>query len=191
MLHALDESRILHAKHFALKKHYGLRRPNRTQEPIWKHLEETADLVRFSGGTTEEIIAGWTHDTLEDTKTTADEIEEMFGRVVRELVNGLTDPPEFEALPLLQRKLAQAERIKGKSRGVKRVKISDQTSNTRLVTRDPPTAWNRIECVHYIYGAAAIVKECADVSPYLDATFATALREAYHVYPELRSFKVD
>ncbi len=171
------------ARAFAIERHAGHTRPNKKQDPIWMHLEEVARLVEHSGGSYEEVAAAWLHDSVEDTETTLEEIKEIFGPEVAELVDGLTDPPEFANLPLLERKLKQAERIRCKSPGVKRIKKSDQTSNTYLVTRDPPLDWDYQKCTDYVKGAAAIAKECNGVSGFLDMVFELAYRDALRIYP--------
>ena len=48
------------------------------------------------------------HDTVEDTQTTLDELEEHFGEEVRSLVNEVSDD---KSLPKQERKRLQARRI--------------------------------------------------------------------------------
>ena len=100
------------ARIFAICRHAGQFREHKAHQPFIIHPKEVAELVRDSGGNEKEIAAAWLHDTVEDTETTLAEIEEFFGPELREIVDGLTDPPEFKGLPLLVRKARQAERVR-------------------------------------------------------------------------------
>jgi (p)ppGpp synthase/HD superfamily hydrolase len=130
--------KIEESKELATLRHLGQFRPSRSREPKINHIEEVARLVAKSGGSQEEVIAAWLHDIVEDTDTTIPEIQELFGNDIAELVDSLTDPPAFSALPLDLRKFQQAQRLLLKDDRVKRIKLSDQISNVRSVINDPP-----------------------------------------------------
>lgn len=159
---------------YAVDKHAGQFRLNRARESVGVHFIEVAGLVAQSGGTPEEIAAGLLHDTREDTTATDAEIRSLFGDTVADLVDGLTDPPEFAGMPTLERKTLQAERLFGKSDGVKRVKVADSTSNLRSVATDPPVSWTRSKCADYIEGARRVSEAGSGVSAFLDAEFREA-----------------
>lgn len=73
---------------FASERHAGQKR--RSGEPYITHpLAVTAVLVEW-GMDIDTLIAGVLHDTVEDTETTLDEIENLFGRDVAFLVDGVT-----------------------------------------------------------------------------------------------------
>lgn len=165
------------ARIFATERHLGTFKKNKTHKPFIMHPAEVAEFVRLSGGSEAEIVAAWLHDTVEDTSTTLDEIEESFGREVRIIVDGLTDLPGFAALPLLLRKTRQARRVSSKSASVKRVKISDQISNISLVAIDPPIGWNKQKCRDYAEGARMVAEGCRGVSDYLDTEFERIYQE--------------
>lgn len=144
-----------------------------------EHLQEVADLVWASGGTPIQIAAAWLHDTVEDTPVKLEQIEKEFGKEVAELVHGLTDLAEYKDLPTKERKAAQAKRVVNESDGTKRVKIADQTSNTRFISSEPPAKWvlnnNHLQ---YVNGAKQIADACKGVSPMLDELFAKEYKEA-------------
>jgi (p)ppGpp synthase/HD superfamily hydrolase len=167
--------KIEKCKYLAIARHAGQCRPNQSREPKINHIEEVAQLVKESGGNQDEVAAAWLHDIVEDTDTTTDEIEELFGDEIAQLVDGLTDPPEFSSLPLGVRKHQQAQRLLSKSDGVRRVKLCDQISNVHSVINDPPKDWDNKKCLEYIEGAKKIADVCYGVSDYLDALF----KEAY------------
>src|SRR5690606_40714175 len=83
-----------------------------------------------------------------------------FGPVVRDLVEGLTDPEGFAGLPLAERKRLQAERIRGLNDDVKRIKLCDQLSNVERVLARPPYDWSAEKRLTYVMGARQIVLEC-------------------------------
>ena len=79
------------AADFASKAHanqkYG-------DKPYTVHLEHVVEVLRrFDYVETTLICAAWLHDTLEDTKTTSEEIENIFGKEICELVQCVTNKP--------------------------------------------------------------------------------------------------
>jgi len=159
------------AKIFAEEKHKHLFRSNKEQKPLIKHLEEVAILTKDAGGTEEQIAAAWLHDAVEDTEITIEEIRELFGNSVADIVDGLTDPSDFSGMPLNQRKQMQAERLLLKSDQVKLVKLCDQISNVQSVLVDPPTEWDSAKSLAYVTGAKAIADKCKGLSAFLDNEF--------------------
>lgn len=169
-----DSELIAAARAFAIERHEGTFRQNKAREPYAVHVVEVALLVEESGGSAEEIAAGFLHDTVEDTKTTILEIRLRFGDKVADIVDGLTDPTGFYGMPTLERKTLQAERVRGKSASVRRCKKADGTSNMRSCAVDPPIKWNRQKCLDYAEGARLVAVECDGISAYLDEEFRKA-----------------
>jgi guanosine-3',5'-bis(diphosphate) 3'-pyrophosphohydrolase len=170
------------AKAFAIKAHEGQTRLNKDKTPLVTHLEDVVSLVRESGGSDEELAAAWLHDVVEDTQTLFTDIANNFGEKVASIVFGLTDPPGFNRLHTLERKTAQADRVRYLSDSVKRVKMADQTSNVRSVATDPPVHWDAQKCLDYVEGAKKIVLECRDVNEFLFGKFCKAYRAALRVH---------
>lgn len=168
-------AKIEKSKNLAIARHAGQCRPNLVREPKIIHIEEVVQLVAESGGEQDEIVAAWLHDIIEDTDTNIQEIEELFGYEISQLVDGLTDPPEFSSMPLDLRKFQQAQRLLLKGNGVKRIKLCDQISNVRSVVNDPPLDWDDKKCLAYIEGAKKIADVCYGISDCLDNFF----KEAY------------
>jgi (p)ppGpp synthase/HD superfamily hydrolase len=178
----LDEILISEADAFAERAHFGHTRSNQAKEPYINHLREVANLVKISGGDTEEVCAGLLHDSVEDTSVTLNEILENFGPEIYKIVEALTDKPESNKLPTLERKTLQAKHVKRENTKIKRVKLSDQISNVICVTVDPPLKWERQKCIDYIEGARRIAFECSGVSEYLDKKFNEVHRKALVKY---------
>jgi GTP pyrophosphokinase len=73
---------------FTAKVHQGQVR--RSGEPYLVHPLGVANIIAKLNLDEASIVAGMLHDTLEDTLTTPEEIEELFGNTVRFLVEGVT-----------------------------------------------------------------------------------------------------
>ena len=169
---------IERARELARKKHDGMHVFDAARTPIFEHIREVAALVREQGGSEAMIAAAWLHDIVEDTDVTLAQVGEWFGPEVRALVDGLTDPADFEAMPLAERKQRQAERIGLLSDDVKRVKLCDQLSNVERVLNNAPTDWSEEEQRTYIEGARRIVLRCRGLWPALDERFERAYAPA-------------
>ena len=124
---------------FAVKAHDGMRR-KKNDAPYILHPMEAAVIVGTMTDDQYLIAAAVLHDVVEDTNITIREIEEKFGRRVRELVESETEdkradlPPEStwrirkeESLTVLQ----NTEDI-----GVLMVWLGDKLANMRAIYRD-------------------------------------------------------
>ncbi len=76
------------AYEFAKRKHEGQFR--KSGEPYFSHPAEVAYILAELRMDTPTIVAGLLHDTVEDTDTTIEEIEEEFGKEVAFIVKGVT-----------------------------------------------------------------------------------------------------
>lgn len=160
--------RLVHeAKRFALRHHARQRRPNASDEPFALHLAEVAAAVSDEGWPEAVVAAAWLHDVVEDTGVGIDAVRSAFGRDVAAIVAGLTDPPDWAALPLPERKRHQVARVARMADEVKVVKLADQLSNVRSVVDDPPLDWDAATCLAYLEGAAAVAAACRGAAPRL------------------------
>src|SRR5450830_1856486 len=109
-----DYSGLLRAIAFAADKHRDQRRKGSHKAPYINHPIEVAALLATYGGITDLAVlqAAILHDTIEDTDTTAEEIEREFGADVTALVLEMTDDM---SMPSVQRKRHQAARAPGLS----------------------------------------------------------------------------
>jgi len=83
-----DTSLIRKAYIFSAKAHEGQTRLS--GEPYLSHPLEVAYLLAQMGMGPVTVSCGLLHDTVEDTATTLDELEEYFGEEVTDIVNGVT-----------------------------------------------------------------------------------------------------
>ncbi len=84
----LDEDLLRHAYVFAANRHQGQIR--RSGEPYFTHPLTVAWILADMELDEETVAAGLLHDLLEDTDTTAEELEVEFGPEVARLVVALT-----------------------------------------------------------------------------------------------------
>src|SRR6185295_6702969 len=107
---------ISEAAELAARRHNGMARKGRGNEPYINHLTEVANLLAtaIDGADAELVAAGWLHDTIEDTDTTREELAEKFGERVAALVVEVTDDM---TLPNDQRRQTQIEDAPKKSQG--------------------------------------------------------------------------
>lgn len=125
------------AADFAAKKHRDQRRKDPQQTPYINHPIGVANILINEGGVDDPIVlqAALLHDTVEDTETTLDEIEEHFGPKVRGIVAEVSDDKD---LPKEERKRLQVVNAPHKSKEAKLVKLADKLYNLRDLHRVVP-----------------------------------------------------
>ena len=92
------------------------------------------------------ILAALLHDTVEDTNTTFEEIEQAFGKDVRKVVEEVTDD---KSLPKDERKFLQIKHAPGKSHRAKLVKLADSLYNLRDLRKNIPVGWTALRVREY------------------------------------------
>lgn len=124
---------------FALAAHAAVGQMRKyTGEPYIVHPREVAKLVASVGGSDDMVAAALLHDVLEDTKVTYRVIEGVFGSIVADLVNWLTDVSKPEDGNRAERKKLDREHIAHAPRDAKTIKLADLISNTlNIVPNDP------------------------------------------------------
>src|SRR3954470_16365959 len=88
-----DYDALLSALQFASVKHRDQRRKGAEASPYINHPIEVAELIARVGGVTDVVAlqGAVLHDTIEDTQTTGEELERLFGPEVRSVVEEVTD----------------------------------------------------------------------------------------------------
>ena len=124
---------------FAARAHDGQFRKG-TNLPYIVHPIEAAAICASFTDDVEVLAAAVLHDTVEDTDTTIDEIERLFGRRVAQIVAGDSENKR-EGLPpgatWKTRKVESIERvISAPDPGVRMVCLGDKLSNIRAIQRD-------------------------------------------------------
>ncbi len=133
---------------YSAKVHQGQVR--KSGEPYLVHPLEVAGILAELKLDEHTIVAGLLHDTIEDTLAKPEEIRELFGQEVLELVEGVT---KLAALPLAQSittEEKQAENFRkmlvamAKDIRVILVKLADRTHNMRTLEHMKPESQQRI-----------------------------------------------
>lgn len=94
------------------------------------------------------------HDTVEDTDTTIEEIEENFGLTIKNIVAEVTDD---KSLPKEERKRLQIVHAITISHEAKLVKLADKLYNLRDLQRSLPSWWTEERRTEYYAWAKKVV----------------------------------
>jgi len=119
---------------FALRKHSGQVRKC-SGAPYIIHPMGAARLCMDAGATEEVVVAAMLHDTLEDTDATPEELEVLFGYVVRCLVESASEPAHRTA-SWRKRKQHTIDGLSGLSKDEIMVVLSDKLDNVQSIQRD-------------------------------------------------------
>jgi guanosine-3',5'-bis(diphosphate) 3'-pyrophosphohydrolase len=168
---------VSEAAELAARRHNGMARKGRGNEPYINHLAEVAHLlaVATDGADAELVAAGWLHDTIEDTETTREELAERFSQRVASLVVECTDDM---SLSKAERRRLQVVHGPKKSAGAKLIKIADKVSNIGARIHSNPTAEERDDLADYTGWAEQVVAGCRGGNPWLDTTFDDMVQKA-------------
>jgi guanosine-3',5'-bis(diphosphate) 3'-pyrophosphohydrolase len=168
---------VSEAAELAARRHNGMARRGRGNEPYINHLAEVANLLAAAtDGTDAELVAaGWLHDTIEDTGTTREELVQKFSERVAALVVECTDDM---SLPKSERRRLQVVNAPHKSPGAKLIKIADKISNIGARVHSDPSAEERDDLADYTAWAEQVVAGCRGINSKLDATFDEAVKAA-------------
>lgn len=144
-LPAGDRQLVSQAFQFAHTLHEGQKR--KSGEPYIAHPVAVAGLLRDLGGNSAMVAAGFLHDVVEDTDVTPEEIEELFGAEVRQLVEGVTKLTKFKFSSKTERQAENFRRMflsMAKDIRVIVVKLADRLHNMRTLEHLRPEKQRRI-----------------------------------------------
>jgi len=133
---------------YSAKVHQGQIR--KSGEPYLVHPLEVAGLLADLKLDEASIVAGLLHDTIEDTLAKPEEIRELFGQEVLDLVEGVTKLGTFQSSEAVSVEEKQAENFRkmlvamAKDIRVILVKLADRTHNMRTLEHMRPDAQQRI-----------------------------------------------
>jgi guanosine-3',5'-bis(diphosphate) 3'-pyrophosphohydrolase len=171
----MKDALVLKAAQFAAKKHKGQTRDDRDKSPYIDHPESVARLIAEVGGIDdpEILAAALLHDTLEDTDTTAEELEAAFGKRVCRLVQEVSDDKKLQKKERKQRQIEHAAKLPPDA---VLIKLGDKISNVMDVTKNPPADWSLERRKKYLDWAEAVIDNCPKVNSALKRHFAEVLK---------------
>ena len=124
---------------FAVKAHDGMRR-KKSSAPYILHPMEAAVIVGTMTDDQNLIAAAALHDVVEDAGITIEEIEERFGKRVRELVQSETEDKRDHLPPAETWRIRKEESLEvlknTEDLGVLMVWLGDKLANMRTIYRD-------------------------------------------------------
>lgn len=127
-----ESKQLNEAIEFAVQKHSGQFR-KATTIPYILHPLEVLQILYSMRADTNLMIAGVLHDTVEDTDTTLDEIRELFGVDVAELV---ASNSEDKSKSWIERKQHTIDELSNSDERVKMLIMADKLSNIRSISID-------------------------------------------------------
>lgn len=190
-----EVSKVRKAYDFAKEKHNGQYR--QSGEEYISHPVNVAFILSEMHADRDTLIAALLHDTLEDTKTTKEEIAENFGEDVANLVDGVT---KISKLNFSSRRDEEAANMKKIITSITKdvriiiIKLADRLHNMRTISpkSKEKKEENALETIQlyvplaYLIGAYRIKNELEDIS------FSILMPEKYKEYGDiLEKFRIE
>ncbi|MGD2076700.1 MAG: HD domain-containing protein [Gammaproteobacteria bacterium] len=168
-----DLKRLLKALSFAALRHRDQRRKDVEASPYINHPIEVASILCREAGIhdIDLLCAALLHDTVEDTDTTAAELEAGFGARIAAIVVELSDD---KSLPRQERERRQVEHAAHLSEAARLVKLADKISNLRNVAESPPPGWSLRRQQAYFDWGKRVIDRLRGVDRRLEALFDRA-----------------
>ena len=141
---------------FAAYKHAAQTRKDAASTPYIIHPIGVADNILEIGKVynVNILIGALLHDTVEDTDTSFEELEQHFGKTITALVREVTDD---KALSKEERKRLQIEHAKHTSPEAAVIKLSDKLYNLKDLTTNTPAGWPAERVAAYFTWSQSVV----------------------------------
>ncbi len=174
--HAQAVSEVLRAAVYAAAQHGLQTRKDKSEAPYINHPIGVAELLCRVAGVADPAVlqAALLHDTVEDTITTPEQLETLFGSRVRVIVMEVTDD---ESLPKPQRKQLQVINAPRLSHEARLIRIADKIYNCSEMRPDSPVNWNRERKLDYLNWASTVVNRIRGTHVELEALFDKTVTE--------------
>ena len=169
---------VIKAMWFAAEKHRHQRRKDPARTPYINHPLNVLHILWFEGGVRDEAVlaAGLLHDTVEDTDTSFEELEAVFGSKIRAVVEEVTDDRSKSSSERKQRQILTAPHA---SKEAKLVKLADKISNLRDISSQPPQGWSDGRRINYFKWAQKVVVGLRGTNPSLESAFDLVCAEFF------------
>ena len=176
-LREADLALLLKAVSFAAHKHRDQRRKDEGASPYINHPIAVAEVLWSTGHVRDiaTIVAGILHDTIEDTETTAAELESEFGREICSVVEEVSDD---KSLAKEEQRRLQVEHAATISTRARELKLADKICNVTDLAISPPADWSTERRQEYIEWSRQVVARLRGTNERLERKFDEACRRA-------------
>jgi guanosine-3',5'-bis(diphosphate) 3'-pyrophosphohydrolase len=173
-------SLLFKALSFSAEKHTKQRRKDIDKTPYINHPISLANILAQRWVIDENVLcAAILHDTIEDTETTVDELQEHFGEKITSIVLEVTDDKSLEKS---LRKQKQVEHAASISHEAKLVKLADKIANITDIINTPPADWSTDRKKEYFEWAKAVVDNLRGAHQGLEKDFDDLINKAKIVF---------
>jgi (p)ppGpp synthase/HD superfamily hydrolase len=158
---------VTKAADFAARRHRSQKRKD-GRTPYINHPVGVAYLLTEIGKVDDPVTlaAAYLHDTVEDTKTTFDELEQEFGSEICEIVRECTDD---KSLSSDQRKKLQVENAGKHCYQARLIHLADKLYNLQDATRKLPIGWTPEYAKRYFTFTKDVVSQIRGTNEALEA----------------------
>ena len=162
-------SLLFKALAFSAEKHRTQKRKDIDKSPYINHPIALANILAKRWVIDENVLcAAILHDTIEDTKTTADELRKHFGEKITSIVLEVSDDKSLEKEV---RKQLQIDHAASLSKEAKLVKLADKIANITDIINTPPVNWSKERKQEYFAWAKAVVNNLRGAHQGLEKEF--------------------
>ncbi|CAF0735643.1 unnamed protein product [Adineta steineri] len=168
--------KFMHALQFATHKHRFQKRKDSDGTPYINHPIGVAHILSNEAGIKDIdlLIVALLHDTVEDTETTHEELQQEFGTRIADLVAELTDDKN---LPKAERKRLQILNAKQLSSDAIIVRLADKIYNLRDLNRETPIGWSEQRVKEYFEWSVQIARQLAGHNAQMDEILKDLFRQ--------------
>lgn len=176
-----ETHQLLKAMAFAADKHRFQTRKDTAGTPYINHPISVALTLMEIGNEndTDLLVAAVLHDTIEDTNTNPEEIQENFGLNVLNIVLEVTDDKN---LPKEERKRQQVVQASKKSSAARKLKLADKICNVTDIIHHPPGNWTIERKLNYLLWAEQVLAGLKGVNPMLEDRLSQIIREGREIF---------
>jgi guanosine-3',5'-bis(diphosphate) 3'-pyrophosphohydrolase len=173
-------SLLFKALAFSAEKHTKQRRKDIDKTPYINHPISLANILAQRWVIDENVLcAAILHDTIEDTETTVEELQEHFGEKITSIVLEVTDDKSLEKSVRKQKQVEHAASI---SHEAKLVKLADKIANITDIINTPPVDWSSDRKKEYFDWAKAVVDNLRGAHQGLEKDFDDLIHKAKIVF---------
>jgi guanosine-3',5'-bis(diphosphate) 3'-pyrophosphohydrolase len=161
---------LFHSLAFAAHKHRAQRRKDKEASPYINHPIALADVLVNEGGVDDPVAlcAAVLHDTIEDTETSYEELQQRFGKEVADVVLEVTDDKTLLKAERKERQVTHAPHLSQRAR---LVKLADKICNLRDIASNPPANWPLERKQEYYEWAKRVIDGLRGAHPGLERVF--------------------